>query len=151
MRFIDQLAELGACHRAIAWAGNRSLDEAWSTCDRGDWMAWLCGRVLPATDLRHVLDHVVLYAIIGGANAYAAAYAADGEYAASVAFRAAMDDDGEYAAAASASVCAHATRATRANATYGAYVAANADLAEIIRGNASLDALRSAITTRSNQ
>lgn len=29
-----------ACDPAIKWAGNKSLEEAWKECHRGDWMLW---------------------------------------------------------------------------------------------------------------
>jgi len=41
MTFAEQLRQLSACPEAIAWVGERTLDQAWTQSDRGDWMAWL--------------------------------------------------------------------------------------------------------------
>lgn len=35
------LTRLDACEEAKAWARGKSLNRAWSTCKRGDWMIWL--------------------------------------------------------------------------------------------------------------
>lgn len=39
------LKKLGACNEAVAWAGDKSLKEAWETCERADWMFWLCEKM----------------------------------------------------------------------------------------------------------
>jgi len=36
------LASIDACSEAVQWVGDRDLKTAWSECDRGDWMLWLC-------------------------------------------------------------------------------------------------------------
>ena len=42
------LVDLGACGDAVRWARTQpSLDVAWATCPRGDWMLWLAARLLP--------------------------------------------------------------------------------------------------------
>jgi hypothetical protein len=38
--FKDELKAIGACEKALEWVGDRSLEEAWAECDRGDWMLW---------------------------------------------------------------------------------------------------------------
>jgi hypothetical protein len=38
------LEALGACEEACAWAGERTLAQAWAECERGDWMIWLATR-----------------------------------------------------------------------------------------------------------
>jgi hypothetical protein len=43
----EKLKSLGACHEAIIWAGEKSIQEIWDTCHRGDWMLWLFIRTNP--------------------------------------------------------------------------------------------------------
>ena len=38
------LLALYDCGQAREWAEGKSLDEAWKTCHRGDWMLWLAAR-----------------------------------------------------------------------------------------------------------
>lgn len=38
------LVRLGACGDAQEWAKGKSLDRAWKTCKRSDWMIWLLAR-----------------------------------------------------------------------------------------------------------
>jgi hypothetical protein len=40
MSFKKQLMDMDACHQAVSWVGDRTLTEAWSECQRGDWMIW---------------------------------------------------------------------------------------------------------------
>ena len=41
-----KLRALGACDDAVEWAATQpSYAEAWETCQRGDWLLWLLGRV----------------------------------------------------------------------------------------------------------
>jgi len=47
MNFKQYLESINACQEAIDWAGGKTLDEAWQTCDRPDWMLWLYGRNNP--------------------------------------------------------------------------------------------------------
>ena len=37
----ELLIKLGACDPAIEWAGNKSWEEIYNTCHRGDWLLWL--------------------------------------------------------------------------------------------------------------
>jgi len=39
--FTNELRKLHACEEACEWVGGKSLEEAWETCERGDWMLWL--------------------------------------------------------------------------------------------------------------
>ena len=40
------LKKLGACDDAIEWAKSvKSLSEAWSKCDRADWMTWALNNI----------------------------------------------------------------------------------------------------------
>ena len=39
------LQKYNACKEAVDWIGDRSLEQAWKDCPRGDWLLWLAGRV----------------------------------------------------------------------------------------------------------
>ena len=41
----SRLEALDACSEAREWAGRKGLRTVWRTCERGDWMLWLAGRV----------------------------------------------------------------------------------------------------------
>lgn len=43
--FKDLLIELNACEEAIQAAGNMTIEEAISTCHRGDWLLWLAAKI----------------------------------------------------------------------------------------------------------
>ena len=45
MTFADKLHKMNACPEAVAWVGDRTLQQAWTECERGDWMAWLTYRL----------------------------------------------------------------------------------------------------------
>ena len=36
----EEFKKLNACDEAIEWIGNRTHQEAWQECERGDWMLW---------------------------------------------------------------------------------------------------------------
>lgn len=40
MSLRETLLNMDVCKDAIKWAGNKSLEEAWKECHRGDWMLW---------------------------------------------------------------------------------------------------------------
>lgn len=46
------LVRLGACSEAVAWASTQPNDPAaaWTTCQRGDWLMWLLGRMCSSRD-----------------------------------------------------------------------------------------------------
>ena len=44
-QFEVMLKEINACTEAREWTKGKSLAEAWDTCERADWMLWLCGRM----------------------------------------------------------------------------------------------------------
>ena len=44
MTLTSHLRKLGACQEAIDWVGDKSLAEAWATCQRADWMFWFLKR-----------------------------------------------------------------------------------------------------------
>lgn len=51
MTIHEKLIELRACEEAREWATDKSIEEIWNTCHRGDWMLWLFKRTNPG-DLR---------------------------------------------------------------------------------------------------
>ncbi len=44
-KFKQLLSELRACSAAREWAEGKDLKIAWDTCERGDWLLWLAGRM----------------------------------------------------------------------------------------------------------
>jgi len=47
MTFRDQLEEIGACKESLEWVGDKTIEQAWLTCENSKWMLW----VLTRTDL----------------------------------------------------------------------------------------------------
>jgi hypothetical protein len=45
-KYAELLAGLGACGEAVAWSKGKTLEEAWATCERGDWMFWLVAKMV---------------------------------------------------------------------------------------------------------
>ena len=42
----EKLKRMGACESAVEWADQfDTLQEAWDSCERGDWMLWLLGKL----------------------------------------------------------------------------------------------------------
>ena len=46
-----KLNAMCACQEAMCWIGSRSIEKAWSECERSDWMLWLL-RILALNDPR---------------------------------------------------------------------------------------------------
>ena len=44
--FSQLLRKIGACDEAREWSKGKSLAEGWEQCERGDWLLWLCGRMV---------------------------------------------------------------------------------------------------------
>jgi hypothetical protein len=43
---VRRLKAIGACEEAVVWAKNyKTLRSAWKSCERGDWMLWLCANM----------------------------------------------------------------------------------------------------------
>ena len=58
---LKTLRNMDACKDAIAWLKTQpDTAPAWATCDRGDWMLWLLGRLSgdPGSDSRKRLVYV---------------------------------------------------------------------------------------------
>ena len=173
----ELLIKLNACNEAREWASNKSIDEIWATCHRGDWMLWLARkldidkRVLTlakghcANTVRHLMKDERSIAAVDMAIKYGEGNATDSELAAAAdaaydatadAYDAAADDAyaADYAAAAAA---AYATAAYAAAAAYAADAAAYAAAArkqsqqataEICRKYIPLDLILSGIKSQ---
>ena len=159
-QFEDLLHELGACSSAVEWAHGKTLHIVWKSCDRGDWLLWLAGKMAGKkgwpTKKQVVLaacacaEQALKYLpkgedrpkkAIQTARAWAkgkatleevrnAASASSASSASSAAYAA-------YAASSAASSAAYAAYAASSAASYAAYAAVNAkelaDTANIVR------------------
>jgi len=47
MKAKELLKKHNACNEAIEWAGDKTIQEAWDTCKRGDWMLWIYKKLYP--------------------------------------------------------------------------------------------------------
>lgn len=59
----DALIALRACNEAVTWARTQpDLATAWATCERGDWLLWLAGKVCagPRSQARKTLVRAAL-------------------------------------------------------------------------------------------
>jgi hypothetical protein len=45
MKFRDQLEKLEACKDSLEWVGNKSLEQAWETCENSNWMLWVLSQM----------------------------------------------------------------------------------------------------------
>ena len=45
MNPIHKLKKLKACSEAVDWAEGKTWEEMWTTCEHGDWMMWLLGKL----------------------------------------------------------------------------------------------------------
>ena len=130
MTFKEQLENIIACEEALNWLGNKTLQEAFATCERADWMLWAYAKLYPdnlreltlakghcVNTIRHLMRDDRSIAAVDAAISFGEGKisrkelnaAADAAYASTVA----------YAAADAASAAADA-------ATYAAYAVANA-------------------------
>ena len=93
----ELLLKLKACGPAIDWAGDKTIEEIWATCHRGDWMLWLARkldidkRVLTiakghcANTVRHLMKDERSIAAVDMAIKYGEGNATDTELAAAYA------------------------------------------------------------------
>jgi hypothetical protein len=47
MIFKEQLENINACEEALKWVKDKTLQEAFTTCERADWMLWAYARLYP--------------------------------------------------------------------------------------------------------
>jgi hypothetical protein len=45
--FKDFLISINACSEAIKWVGDKTWQEVYDTCHRGDWLNWLFAKTNP--------------------------------------------------------------------------------------------------------
>lgn len=60
---VARLADLAACADALVWTRTQpDAATAWATCERGDWMLWLLGRLSgePESDARKKLVYTAM-------------------------------------------------------------------------------------------
>jgi hypothetical protein len=140
------LKKLDACEDARIWAADKSWQEVYDTCDRGDWLLWLFRNTNPddlqlltlakghcANTVRHLLEDERSIKAIDAAIAFGLGEinkdeldaAADAAAAAAADAAAAAAADAAYAAAVATYAAAVATYAA-AYAAAAAYVAAAA-------------------------
>lgn len=55
----EVLKSIGACKPARKWVGRKSIKTAWAKCERGDWLAWVCGKMLDRRELVGLLGELV--------------------------------------------------------------------------------------------
>ena len=157
----DILTKLGACTEAVKWAGRKTHKKAWGTCQRGDWLLWIAGKLnvdrkllvlaacgcartalkyIPVGEDRPRIAIETAEAWTRGeatidqvrTAAHAAAAYADAAHAATAYAADAAHAAAAYAAAAYA-VAAHAVAACAAAAYAAVLAAARKDIADIVR------------------
>ena len=155
----ELLIKLNACKDAREWAGDKSWEEIYNTCHRGDWLLWLFKRTNPddlqlltlakghcANTVRHLMKDERSIKAVDAAIAFgegkisrdeldASASAADDAYADAAYAAAAADAAYAYADAAAAADAADAAYADDAYAAYAAD-AAYADAADAFAADA---------------
>ena len=47
MKAIDLIKKYDGCSKARKWVGDKTIEEAWDTCPRGDWMLWIYVKMYP--------------------------------------------------------------------------------------------------------
>jgi len=130
----ELLIKLNACPPAIDWAGDKSWEEIYKTCHRGDWLLWLFEEVNPAdvrlrvlvaghcaNTVRHLMKHQISRDAVDGAIAFGEGKidedTLDKLARAARAARAYYAHYAAYYAAAATATAANAATATAANAS----------------------------------
>jgi len=123
----ELLIKLNACEEAKKWAGDKSWEEVYNTCHRGDWLLWLHNRTNKedvqvrtlakghcANTVRHLMEYKISLVAVDTAIAFGEGRATRDEL-----------DDVAYDAAYTAEFAAASTYATYAAANAAAFAAAN--------------------------
>ena len=117
----EHLNSLSACPEAMKWLGDRTAAQAWSECERPDWMLWWAGRT-PANDkvaivrVACAIARTVLHLVLAGEDRPRLAIEAAEKW---------CEDPSEANRLASATAAAYAAYAA-ADAAYAAYATADA-------------------------
>ncbi len=126
----DVLDDLGACNEAIEWAeGQDDPRAAWESCERGDWLLWICGKL--------DVDRRLLVTAACRCARLALRYVPSGEYRPLIAIEMAEAwirgeatiDQVRNAADAAYAYASAASAAAAASAAYAAYAATAASAA----------------------
>ena len=64
MKAKDVLIKMGACPKAIQWVGDKSVQEAWESCPRGDWMLWFAVKLQADKKKLFLVKSLACYEII---------------------------------------------------------------------------------------
>jgi len=64
MKAKELLIKMGACPKAIQWAGDKSVQEAWESCPRGDWMLWFAVKLQADKKKLFLVKSLACYEII---------------------------------------------------------------------------------------
>jgi len=152
------LKELNACDDAIQWAKDKTWNEIFETCHRGDWLLWLFKKTNPdnfkeltlakghcANTVRHLMKDERSIKAVDAAIAFGEGKITKDELSAAAAAAYAA-----YVAAAAAAAYAAAAVAAAAAAAYAAYAAAVADVAAAADA-AAADAAAAAYAKKENQ
>jgi hypothetical protein len=64
MTFRERLVELRACDESREWVGNKTIEEAWKTCENPQWMLWILIKtdfdlIDPVCDMAEGVLHLV--------------------------------------------------------------------------------------------
>ena len=136
----ELLQKLNACKDAIEWAGDKSWQEIYNTCHRGDWLLWLFKRTNPddlqlltlakghcANTVRHLMKDERSIKAVDAAIAFGEGKISRDELDAAVAYAdyAAYADAADYYAAFAASAAAYVDASAAASAA-AAFAAADA-------------------------
>jgi len=165
MNLKAKLVELNACHSGVAWVADRTLEQAWAECGRGDWMGWLTRKAgldsrKAAADMAERVWHLVspdaqlacAWAIdcarrgADDEEMQAARYAAEAAVYASAAYTATA-----YAAEAAAYAAEASASAAEAAADAAAAVYAAADAAAAVYAAYAAEAAEAAYAARKTE
>ena len=126
--FKELLIELNACKDAREWAGDKSWQEIYNTCHRGDWLLWLFKRTNPddlqllilakghcANTVRHLMKDKKSIKAVDAAIAYGEGKISREELDAAAAAYAAYTYAAAYAAYAAYADAAYADAAKKEN------------------------------------
>ena len=157
--FKETLKEMSACLEAVEWVGDRTLEQAWAECERGDWMFWLAqkknvdlktltlAKVKCARLVQHLMKDERSLKALDVAENFALGKATreeldDAVNAASYAYAATATTTAANATTTAANAAAYAVNA--ASYAYAAANAANVAYADAATSVAAADAFRTA-------
>ncbi len=64
MTFRDQLKKLNACDASLEWVKDKTIEEAWETCENSEWMIWVLTQTCfdlidPICDIAEGILHLI--------------------------------------------------------------------------------------------